>query len=292
MAKLMHEKSHPPQKTLGPRMGQLVLTLYERNHLIFRLVEAHEILGGDLKTVQQLVFDLVERGMATRLKGGLYRLVPFELGFEREYLGNPYVVARELFRARRGASPTGEGEDYYLSHASAFDLHQMLTQPQLVIFTSTPRLIRPRIVLGTEFRFVRCKPSDLFGITEVWAEKSEKVRVSDIERTVLDGLKQPAYCGGLTEVAKGFWMKRDAVDLRKLVDYAFRLDVGAVIRRLGFLMELYELKAPQELERLRSKLTASYSPLDPDLDSEGKSLARWRLRLNVGEDELKAIVRT
>ncbi len=30
------------------------------------------------------------------LKPGLFILVPFELGREREYLGNPYVIAREL----------------------------------------------------------------------------------------------------------------------------------------------------------------------------------------------------
>lgn len=292
MAKLVREKNHSFRKTLGPRASQLVLTLYERNRPIFRIAEAHEILGGGINTVQQLVFDLVERGLATRLKAGVYRLVPFELGFEREYLGNPYVVARELFRARRGKSLSGSAEDYYLSHASAFDIHQMLTQPQLVIYVSTPRLIRPRSVLGTEFRYVRCNPKDLFGIMEIWAEKSEKVRVSDVERTILDGLKQPTYCGGLTEVAKGFWMKRHAIDPKKLVDYALRFDVGAVIRRLGFLMELYELETPRELERLQTKLTSTYSPLDPDLDAGGKYLGRWRLRLNVGEDELKRIVRT
>ena len=292
MTKILHEDHHSTQKTLGPRAGHLVLTLYERKHPIFRLTEAHEILGGDLKTVQQLVFDLVERGVATRLKHGLYRLVPFELGFENEYLGNPYVVARELFLARRGKTVSEGADNYYLSHASAFDLHQMLTQPQLVVYVTTPRLIRPHTVLGTDFRFVRCKSADLFGITEMWAEKSEKVRVSDLERTILDGLKQPAYCGGFTEVAKGFWMKRQALDPKKLVEYALRLDIGAVIRRLGFLMELYEVQAPQEIERLHSKLTPTYSPLDPDLESDGKFLARWRLRLNVGEDELRGAVRT
>ena len=35
------------------------------------------------------------------------------------------------------------------------------------------------------------------------------VYISDIEKTVLDGLKMPGYCGGIAEVAKGFWMKRD-----------------------------------------------------------------------------------
>lgn len=220
--------------------------------------------------------------MATRLKPGLFILVPFELGHERDYLGNPYVVARELVGSA----------DYYVSHASAMDLHQMVTQPQLVVYTTTTKAIRPRDVLGTEFRFVRLKPEHLFGTTGHWVTKSEQVQVSDLERTIIDGLKQSEYCGGITELAKGFWMRRDDIDLGKLVDYALRLDVGAVIRRLGFLLETFEVDAPHELERLQQKLTAAYAVLDPLLPDEGKFVARWRLRLNVDRDEIVSVVRT
>jgi predicted transcriptional regulator of viral defense system len=147
-------------------------------------------------------------------------------------------------------------------------------------------------VLGTEFRFVRCKPKDMFGIVELWATKTERVRVSDLERTVLDGLKQPEHCGGLTEVAKGFWMRRDAITVSRLVDYALRLGVGAVVRRLGFLLETFEIDAPAELERLRARLTSTYALLDPLMPAEGPYQARWRLRVNVEPDEFRAVVRT
>lgn len=148
------------------------------------------------------------------------------------------------------------------------------------------------MVLGTEFRFVRCKRADVFGIVELWATKTELVRVSDLERTVIDGLKQPEHCGGLTEVAKGFWMRRDAVAVPKLVDYALRLGVGAVVRRLGFLLETFEVDVPAEVERLRVGLTSTYALLDPLMPAEGPYQARWRLRVNVEPDELRAIVRT
>ena len=122
--------------------------------------------------------------------------------------------------------------------------------------------------------------------------KYDKISVSDLERTILDGLKQPNYCGGLKEVAKGFWMRRTDVDPKKIVDYALKLDIGAVIRRLGFLMELYEIAAPTDIERLHKKLTATYQLLDPDLSPEGKFLARWRLRLNITKEELLLARRT
>src|SRR5690606_40840010 len=70
-----------------------------------------------------------------------------------------------------------------------------------------------------------------------------------------------------TEVAKGFWMRRDDIDLDRLVDYALRLDVGAVIQRLGFLLETFEEQEPERLERLRQRIPASYAPVDPDRKS-------------------------
>jgi predicted transcriptional regulator of viral defense system len=273
---------HEPSKTLGPQTARLVAILHERGRTLFTHAEVEEITDLSAKSARNLVAGLVNRGLATRLKPGLFILVPFELGREREYLGNPYVVAREL----------ADTSEYYVSHASAMDLHQMVTQPQLAVFVTSPKAIRPRTVLGTEFRFVRCKREDLFGIIELWATKTERVRVSDLERTVIDGLKQPEHCGGLTEVAKGFWMRRDAIAVPKLVDYALRLGVGAVVRRLGFLLQTFEVDAPAEIERLRAELTATYAPLDPLMPAEGPWNARWRVRVNIEPDELRALVRT
>jgi len=168
----------------------------------------------------------------------------------------------------------------------------MVTQPQFAVFANSPKATRPRTVLGTEFRFVRCKSEDMFGIVELWVTKTERVRVSDIERTVLDGLKQPDHCGRFSEVAKGFWMRQDAISVPRLVDYALRLGVGAVVRRLGFMLETFEVDVPAEIERLRAELTATYAMLDPLMPAEGPWHARWRVHVNVEPEELRALVRT
>ena len=278
----MKKKDKPLAKTLGHRSAQLVTMLHERRRPIFRLGDAVDITGLEEVSARSLVRKLVDRGVATRLRPGLYGLVPFELGRARVYLGNPYVVARELMN----------GKVHYLSHGSAMDIHGMVTQPQLVVHVTSPKPVRSRVVLGMDFRFVQCRQSDVFGTVEHWVEKHERVVVSDVERTVVDGLKQPEYCGGVTEVAKGLWIRRADVSAPKLVDYALRLGVGAVIRRLGYLMEAYGVGGSEQLERLRAKLTPTFSLLDPVLPPEGKFLSRWRLRLNVSPEELQAVVRT
>jgi predicted transcriptional regulator of viral defense system len=269
-------------KTLGPRAAHLVTTLHERRRAIFTLADVTDISRLTDVTARSFVRKLVDRGVVTRLRPGLYILVPFELGREREYLGNPYVVARELMGERV----------HYLSHASAMDIHGMVTQPQLVVVVTSPAPMRGRRVLGMEFRFVHCKPADVFGTAEHWADKQERVVVSDLERTVVDGLKQPEHCGGVTEVAKGLWMRLSDVHASTLVDYALRLGVGAVIRRVGYLMEVYGIGGPGEIARLREKLTATYSLLDPVLPPDGRYLERWRLRLNIDPDEIRTLMRT
>ncbi len=269
-------------KTLGTQSARFVVTLHDQGRSIFTLAEAAKITGLGQPSARSFIRSLVDRGLVTRLRPGLFALVPFELGREREYLGNPYVVAREL----------AGGKDYYLSHASAMDFHGMVTQPQLVVYVTSPHPMRNRVILGMQFRFVDCKPSQFFGASEYWVDKRDKIMVSDLERTVLDCLKQPEYCGGITEIAKGFWMRHANMDVHRLVDYALRLGIGSVIRRLGYLMETYGVDAPNEIERLRKHITSTYALLDSLLPSEGRFNARWRLRLNVSAEELRAVVRT
>ena len=269
-------------KTLGPQAANLVTLLHERNRAVFRLEDVRKITGLREASARSFVRKLVDRGVAARLKPGLFVLVPFELGRERQYLGSPLVVAREIMNR----------EAYYLSHATAMEIHGMLTQPQLVVTVTTPQPRRSATTLGVEFRFVRCQRRHLFGLTEHWVTKQEKVRVSDPERTIIDGLKQPEYCGGVTEVAKGLWMRRQDLTVARLVGYAKRIGVGAVLRRLGFLLETYQMAGAPDLERLRSSLTATYVRLDPVLPPEGKRLRRWRLQLNVDPQELRAVVGT
>lgn len=275
-------KNSTSLKTLGPQAAKLVTTLHERSRPVFRLGDVREITGLSESSARSFVRKLVDRGVVTRLKPGLFVLVPFELGKERQYLGNPLVVAREIMN----------DEDYYLSHATAMGIHGMLTQPQLVVTVTTLKPRRSLTTLGVQFRFVRCQRRHLFGLKEHWVTKQEKVRVSDLERTIIDGLKQPEHCGGLTEVAKGLWMRRQDMNVDRLMRYANRIGVGAVIRRLGFLLETYELADAQELGPLRQKLTATYVRLDPLLPAEGKCLRRWRVQLNVEPEEFRAVVRT
>lgn len=278
----MRQSIKKSMKTLGSQAAKFVTTLHERNQTLFGVADVKTITGLTDTSARSFVRTLVERGLVTRLKPGLFILVPFEMGKDKEFAGDPYLVASVL----------AGGKSYYLSHGTAMEIHQMVTQPQLVVYVSTSERLQSRLIMGTEFRFITCKKKSFFGIIDYWATKQKTVKVSDIERTVIDGLRQPEYCGGLTEVAKGLWMQRESVSPERLMRYSIRLNVGAVMRRLGFLLELYEMGTDKIIGALRERLTNSYVLLDPVLPGQGKYLHRWRLRLNVEPDELRSLVRT
>ena len=70
------------------------------------------------------------------------------------------------------------------------------------------------------------------------------------------------------------------------------MDIGAVIRRLGYLMELFQIGSPKMRDPLRERLTETVVRLEPLFPAGGTFLHRWRLQLNVTPDELLAAVRT
>jgi predicted transcriptional regulator of viral defense system len=275
-------KNYQSSKTLGRQTSRLFVELNERGKTTFSLRDVEQITKLRGSSARSLILKAEKRGLITRLRPGLYTLVPFELGRATEYIGDPYVIAKELCG----------GHGYFLSHASAMELLRMVTQPQLTIYVSTSVRKPPRTIHGYEYRFVTVKPSHFFGLTEVWITKQQAIKVSDRERTILDGLRQPEYAGGIPEVAKALWMSRSELKLDRLLDYAHRLRSGALTRRIGFLLELYKVAPSAKLERLRRELTPTYHRLDPTLPKSGRFEARWRLQLNIDKSELEAIPHT
>jgi hypothetical protein len=135
------------RKTLGPQAARLVTTLYERGRTIFALAEVEEITGLAPAPARSFVHKLAAGGVVVRLRPGLFALVPFELGRERQYLGDPYVVARELAGAK----------DYYVSHAGPDDRRSSTIDiPPEVARRSRPRRCASGLRWAT--RDNRCEP--------------------------------------------------------------------------------------------------------------------------------------
>lgn len=269
------------EKTLGSVSAKLITTLSRQGKEIFSLKGASKILKRSSKATADLLSELVKREVIVRLKPGRFLILP--LGADKNYLENWFVVARELVAPR----------PYYISHYSAMSFHQMLTHPVLKVFISLNERLVSRRVSGVEFKFVYQSKKFFWGYKEYWVAPGEKVNISTPEKTILDALAHPEYCGGVSEVAQGIWLIKDKIDYKKLINFAQRLNIKAVIKRLGFIFELYKL-AEKETGQLRKSIRKdrTYVKLDPLLPITEKRLGKWKLILNIKPEILKRIIST
>lgn len=269
-------------KTLGRASADLLLRLSAEGKSIFTLADAQDTLKGSYAATAALLGQLVRKRWLVRLVGGKYAIVPLEAGLEGIAMANRFVIAREVLNP----------QPYYISHYSAMELHEMTTQPVTVVYVTVSRQRASQTIAGFKYRFVYANPRFFWGFEPMWVTPQEQVQVSDLEKTIVDCAAQPHLCGGIAELAKGLWLRKDALDEARLVDYARRLNHKAAVKRVGFLLETYELGRPNTVAALQALVNERYAPLDPTLPAEGPYRARWRLRVNVDPEELRAVVWT
>ena len=147
-----------------------------------------------------------------------------------------------------------------------------------------PSFVRLTEIDGYAVDVHNVKPAWLFGLQR-GTVRGAPVRLTDRERTLLDGLRYPKHCGGLGEVFRAWvrWAEADAdrgaVD--RLVDYSERFDQRILYQRAGFVLETLGLAHPRlahwkehQVVRGGSRLLDPDAPYSPDF-SEG-----WGLSIN------------
>ena len=126
----------------------------------------------------------------------------------------------------------------------------------------------------------------------VWISEGERISVSDLERTIIDSLARPDLSGGVVEVATALQIGAERFDYQKLISYAERFDNQAVMKRLGFLLELLGLTTQSNIDDLQKQISSSYASLDPYLPKEGNYYSRWKLKINIEPDILEKAAST
>ena len=131
---------------------------------------------------------------------------------------------------------------------------------------------------GTAYQFVQVKPERFFGIEEVWVGES-RVKMTDPERTLLDGLKAPQYCGDFGEVLHAFEVRGSKLDIEKITQYALKLD-AATKKRVGWVLERQGIPRAR-LEPLQKAPIKGVRVLDPTGPRRGPCNAEWSIQVNL-----------
>jgi len=111
-------------------------------------------------------------------------------------------------------------------------------------FKSKPR-ISSNVIEYNQVRIHRLNGGNTnqLGVTEIVADDSTvQLRVTDIERTLIDATVRPTYSGGIAVVATAFEMATDRISVKKLAQYLKKLRytypyhqaIGFYLERAGY----------------------------------------------------------
>lgn len=228
--------------------------------------DAVRILHMDRTEAAKSLARWTNQGWLRRVGRGNYVAASLDALDQEHVLDDPWVLVPALF------SPGYVGGR---SAAEHWDLTEQIFNDIMVI-TARPLRTKSQRRHGATFTLKHIAPDKIFGTTNVWRGRS-KVPVSDVHRTIIDMLDDPAIGGGIRQVADCLdeYFRHSERDDDRLTEYAVRLGNGAVFKRLGFLAEA-ESSAARLIEACRKRLTGGRAKLDPALDAP-RLVSRWKL---------------
>ncbi|PKP58376.1 hypothetical protein CVT91_08665 [Candidatus Atribacteria bacterium HGW-Atribacteria-1] len=233
----------------------------------FTFIDALKISNLSTKSLQKGLYRLQQSGAIERIEKGKYLIIP--IGAEKgKYTLHEFVIGSLLV------------EPYNIAYWSALNYYGLTEQIPTTVFiqTITRKFNTNPEVFGVQYKIVKIKKEKMFGIRKEWIEETQ-INITDKEKTIIDCLDKPQYCGGVIEVAKA--LKNNKFDRKKLENYTQRIGNSGVLRRLGYLCELLNIKI--NLPKLNTRNYLLFDPTMPEKDTKN---ARWRLIINLDEKVL------
>ena len=249
------------------------------NRPAFTFEEFREFLAAkdsrNVKTHRALLWHYLKTGRILRVRRGLYVTVPPGLTPESSPV-DPYLVTAKM------------SKDAVLAYHTALELHGKAYSVYTMSVYLTRLATRPVTFRGHRYRglpfpkTLRAKKQEAFGV-ELVDRAGLHVRVTSLERTLVDVVDRPSVSGGWEEI----WRSLESVeffDLDKVVEYALLLGNATTTAKVGFYLEQHSdtlmvteshLKWLRELrprnphymvrkERKRGRLVAGWNLVVPE----------------------------
>ena len=259
---------------LSKREALALTRLAAEGKTVITIEDIEDTLDISYEQAKKVANSLVNKRWLDRLKSGTYLIVPLEAGEEGRYTEHEFVIASHL------------AEPMYLSYWSALNYHELTEQVPTTVFSATTEKVPEREVHGVTYKFVTVTEDKFFGYRKTDIA-SHKVNIATPEKAIVDCADHLEYCGGIIDLAKAV-RKLDELDKSKLSEFLVRQGNGAAVKRVVYLADLYGIELPQRKE-LEEEFTKGYSKLDPTRTEDGKHSQKYRLKLNVSEDELMKV---
>ena len=186
----------------------------------FKLSEVEQ-LTGSVDAAKQLLIRYVEKGFVKKVKRNLYYCVNLE---NRNSTANRFIVGSNI-------NPTA-----YLSYHSALEYHGLAHQTFYEVYVASDKVFRNFEFENITYKYVSCP----FYNGVVVPESNSKIRVTNVERTFIDCIKNIDLAGGTEEL---FQCLDSFLTLNndRLLEYLELYDIQFLYQKAGYIFERYKI---------------------------------------------------
>jgi len=263
------------QSGLSKTEYHILAKLSKAGKQVFTISEFKEIFP-DMKDDTKHIYlkRLSDKGSLIRFERGKYIIVPLEAGIDKEWTEDSFLLASKL------VSP------YAIAYWTALNYWGFTEQLSNTTFVQTTKQKRKRKmkIFDDKIVFVQIKEKNFFGITKIWLRNRE-INITNKEKTIIDALDKPQYCGGLQEGIKALWnaVGDSEFDWDKLSGYALKISNRAALKRLGYLSEFIDVPNKENYQKIwQENLSSGFIWLDPILkEGKIKHNTRWGIKVNI-----------
>lgn len=143
-------------------------------------------------------------------------------------------------------------------------------------------------------------PASINGVSAYWHKTKEEwdfghmlghiqgcpIYLTDVERTVIDALRFPEWCGGPTEVLRIWKRAKSSIDVKAVIQYVDNFDQTLLRQRVGYVLERLG-KSNSTLNKWAQKsVRGSSARLFANLEFSSEYSERWNLSINIPDEIL------
>lgn len=218
-------------------------------------------LTGNKETASSLVREYQKKGYIVRIKRNLYSAINLET---KEAVVNKFEVGSNIT------------DTSYISHLSAFEYHGAMNQIYYEVYVLSESKFNNFEFKGIEYVYHQSK----FNEGVICSKTNNDIRVTDLERTTLDSIKDFEKIGGLDELLECLDLIT-YLDHVKLEKYLKNYDSQIMYQKTGYILEHFKnsLKLPSKFfNNCESEIGKSKRYLYKNLKNEKNIYSRkWQL---------------
>lgn len=186
---------------------------------IFTYSDIIEMIGNK-GAANSLIYEYKKRGYIKSIKRNLYTAVSLET---KQTVANKYEIGSNIT------------DNSYISHHSAFSYYGLTNQVFYEIYVSSDTRFNDFQFEGITYRFVQSK----FNNGTVRPNTNPLIKITDLERTVIDSIKDFEKIAGLEELLHCLDMIT-YLDDEKIKKYLQLYNLKFLYQKTGYILEYYK----------------------------------------------------